>query len=910
MNSSLSISLELLQEIAEKLAAMYLDKYIDELNTNMVCRLKSKEINDALWGTVLLAEAEVAVLDSPLLQRLRFLRQMGTAHWVYPGAVHTRFEHAIGALHQTQKLIDALNAQSRQFDEKILVSKQDAQLLRLSSLFSHVGCFAFMDCLALELEAHPKFTEVKRDFAIKSGPQGFGADPSFSQLLAYYIVKSPAVKALLLILVKKRWLQIDQLSEEEAVELAAHKISLTIIGRRLDEYRPQLQEIVSGPFDSSTLDALVRDAQFSGIPSVLDIRRLVQKLAVGQFFLTELPDWINGSLVFNEEERNRSPRIWIFGVPIGSASILNELQLAQLLVTTKVRRHPKVLAIEEMLRSVVRILAAIAPVKDLLEFLYSMPEDVLVSMNTSALKDFLIRDASVHLGDEEQFQINLACEILKNIRERRISVRALQLSDAVIGADDPDAVGINRFYSELRHPQRGPELLVKVCDEVAAVLKVANLPEMPKAALSAWVNLRNLPSIAAEPRVGRAIVLPPIKRPCMLRQSWEGSDNWVDQYLRGQPTLYVFTTSELADVVYVAVERLVDRLFKAELPSGTLETSKRKKQVLQELKLKTTKPGFWHGHAWHMRPRARIWGAADIGKRIQQVVLKLSKVSSIPTLGRNDVRENIYRWLEQFENDNDIACALAMLENFKIIDRHMTTEAFNTLFSKHPNFKGAYAVSLGDPKDGGVIQGYFAADHSQVIKVVTLDQWARESEDRALIFVDDCCGSGSQVCDILAAWLGRDDLREPLGEDRAPLPPEVQERLLKTEIMFLFITAWAAGVEKIRERLKLLGMNGVVFPYLSDDSIPFVESTLLEIGKAQSEVDAFIKRCQMIGEEILRSKNVDPEKIDKRKFGYGNRGMLLSTLVNVPTQTTTLIWEDGEVDGVHWEAILPRRKKN
>lgn len=907
-----SPSLSLLREVADALASQFLSQYTAVLNMGAADRLNGKEINDTLWGTVSLTKAEVAVLDSPLMQRLRFIRQIGAAHWVYPGAVHTRFEHAIGSLHQAQELVDSLNAQESQIEREPLISNQDAQLLRLSSLFSHVGCIAFSDSLVLELESHPSFATIAKEFAFDNEPHEWGADPSFCQLLAYYIVKSPAVKELLLILVKKCWLQIDQRSNDEAVEYAASFISLTVLGRRVNENQPQLQELVNGPFDSSTLDALVRDAKLSGIPSVLDIRRLIQKLAVKLVPVAELPDWmITGSLLSVDEaqERGKSPTICIFGIPVGSTSILNELQLAQLLVTAKVRRHPKVLAAEQMLRSVARTLIDLASARDLLIFLYSTPEDVLVSMNANTLQASLRMAHGKSLTGDEQVRLKLACDTLAALRERRIWVRALQLSDSVIEADKSGSVGISRFYSALRHIQRGPELLAEICAEVAAVLKAAELQEMSKELLSSRITLCSLPSLASEARVGRAIVLPPSRHPYMLRESWEGGDSWVDQYLRGQPTLYLFTTPELADAVFVAIERLVDRLFKSELPSGTLEASKRKKNVLREFKLKTTKPGFWRGHTWNIRPRTHIWSSANIDKRIQNVAYKLNKIDTISVEGREpDLRDDVYRWLEQFETDNDIECALSMLESFEIVDRRKTTAAFNALFAEHPKFRDSYAISFGDPKDGGVIQGYFAADH-QVVKVVTLDQWVREAEERPLIFVDDCCGSGSQVCDVLAAWLGREDLREPLGEHREPLSKEVQDRLRNTEIAFLFITAWGVGVTKIRDRLKLLGLNGIVFPYLLDESIPFVKNALLQKGKKLSDVDAFISRCEVIGGEILKSNGEGPEKVEKRKFGYGNRGMLLATLVNVPTQTTTLIWKGGEVDGVHWKALLPRRNK-
>lgn len=906
--------LQALQKVAETLAAQYLDSYTAQLGAGGASRLRSKEINDALWGTVSLSPIEVAVLDSPLLQRLRFLRQMGAAHWVYPGAVHTRFEHAIGTLYQTQQLIDALNAQARDSARmgethavrSELVNGEDAQLLRLSSLFSHVGHLAFSDSAIAELEAQSAFSTATRDFAQDTRQVELGAEPSFTQLLAHFIVKSPAARTFLLTLVRANVLQIHGLSDGPAVDYAIKFVSLAVIGRRISESRPQLQELVSGPFDASTLDALVRDSKFSGIPSVLDIRRLIQKLAVQRIPAGRLPAWIAGSLLGIESDAN----VTIFGIPATATSILNELQLAQVLVTTKIRRHPKVLATEQMLRSVIRILADSSSPDALLTFLYTRAEDVLIAHRKEELAIALGHDASAASAQQAHAErLELAANTLTDVRERRIWVRALQLSQATFESTSADLDEMALLHDALSHVQRGPELVETLCAEVAQIRSVTNQPQLSEAALAAQISLRSLQPVSAEARIGRAIVFPSGRAPYKLSDHWGVEDNWVSQYLRGQPTTYLFASADLADTVYVAFERLADRR-KAKLPSGTLEASKRTKATILELKRSAKAPGFWHGHSWSIRPNAPFWEQPTIDRRITDVALKLNKVSTVQSEeGLPDRREATYRWLKQFERDRDIECALKMLEQLQVVDRDKTSEAFHDFFVDHPEFRGAFAVAFGDAKDGGAIQGYFAADHAEIAKVVTLDQWEHEVENRPLIFVDDFCGSGSQACDVLAAWFGREDLREPLGESRNALSPAALEKLRKTKIAFLFITAWEAGLAKIRDTCAKLGMQATVSSHIPETDIPFLESRLKGVGQNAAEVDAFIARCKAIGGEILESTGVDPGKLEARRLGYGNRGMLLATLVNVPTQTVTLLWNSGMVDGTRWEALLPRRPK-
>jgi len=56
-------------------------------------------VRDPLWNNIRLEAEALAIIDTPAFQRLRYVRQLGHAFLVYPGATHTRFEHALGAYH-------------------------------------------------------------------------------------------------------------------------------------------------------------------------------------------------------------------------------------------------------------------------------------------------------------------------------------------------------------------------------------------------------------------------------------------------------------------------------------------------------------------------------------------------------------------------------------------------------------------------------------------------------------------------------------------------------------------------------------------------------------------------------------------------------------------------------------------
>ncbi|TVQ73213.1 MAG: HD domain-containing protein, partial [Chromatiaceae bacterium] len=70
-------------------------------------------IRDPVHGDIELSALEQAVLDLPDVQRLRGIKQLGTASFVYPGALHTRFDHSLGACALAHRMIDGLRLEGR-----------------------------------------------------------------------------------------------------------------------------------------------------------------------------------------------------------------------------------------------------------------------------------------------------------------------------------------------------------------------------------------------------------------------------------------------------------------------------------------------------------------------------------------------------------------------------------------------------------------------------------------------------------------------------------------------------------------------------------------------------------------------------------------------------------------------------
>ena len=66
------------------------------------------EIRDAIYGFITPNDTEMKIINTPVFQRLRRIRQLAMAYLVYPGANHTRFEHSLGVYHVARLIADKL----------------------------------------------------------------------------------------------------------------------------------------------------------------------------------------------------------------------------------------------------------------------------------------------------------------------------------------------------------------------------------------------------------------------------------------------------------------------------------------------------------------------------------------------------------------------------------------------------------------------------------------------------------------------------------------------------------------------------------------------------------------------------------------------------------------------------------
>ncbi len=103
---------------------------------------KKKIINDPVYGFITIPGGLIFdLIEHPYFQRLRNIKQMGLAHLVYPGAIHTRFHHALGAMHLMGMAIETLRGKGH------LITAEEEEAVTIAILLHDIGHGPFSHAL-------------------------------------------------------------------------------------------------------------------------------------------------------------------------------------------------------------------------------------------------------------------------------------------------------------------------------------------------------------------------------------------------------------------------------------------------------------------------------------------------------------------------------------------------------------------------------------------------------------------------------------------------------------------------------------------------------------------------------------------------------------------------------------------
>jgi hypothetical protein len=233
-------------------------------------------LRDPVHGFIRADELESALIATRALQRLRFIRQLGLTYMVFPGAEHSRFSHALGAMELAGRVYDALATKSA----GLLPAGPDAlerRLVRVAALLHDVG--------------HAPFSHTAEELFA----EGIHHEEMTRRLLAHD--------------------EIAGVLHEHGRGVSAQRVSALLAGAGSGVDR-LLSQVISGELDADKMDYLLRDSLFCGVRyGTYDLERLLDTML-------PLPDPAGGS--------------WVIGVDEGGVHALEALVLARYYMFTQV----------------------------------------------------------------------------------------------------------------------------------------------------------------------------------------------------------------------------------------------------------------------------------------------------------------------------------------------------------------------------------------------------------------------------------------------------------------------------------------------------------------------------------------------------------------------------------------------
>ncbi len=233
------------------------------------------QLRDPIHQTIVFDDDEKKVIDHPVFQRMRHVRQLGLSYLVYPGAVHDRFSHMLGAMHVAGRVWDTITAAEDAPIRKIFSAAETAyfrRILRFAALLHDIG--------------HAPFSHASETLMPQLG--------EIEAPAAWYREWEPSRRAshedysvmLIASLGADRMVPLEPHEAQDIASLLHHGVKPSADWSRKHAGKKGaihdlLSSLISGELDADRMDYLLRDAYYAGVAyGLYDMDHLIRNLGI------------------------------------------------------------------------------------------------------------------------------------------------------------------------------------------------------------------------------------------------------------------------------------------------------------------------------------------------------------------------------------------------------------------------------------------------------------------------------------------------------------------------------------------------------------------------------------------------------------------------------------------------------
>lgn len=911
-----SDELKKIREQVESFCKEVMDGYLEECRESCaripLSSSNTKNFYDSVWGTIEINEGEILILDSPILQRLRYIKQLGLANLLYASADHSRFSHTVGVVQTAELMQKQIEKELSKKD--VRTDEQINQIIRLAAIFHDCGHTFCSHASEQFFQRNPKFilhgevekvqTHIYNMLSIK---------PSLSEILSVLIVQSPSTLELLSI-VKAGLSNVNIQSAN--IDSVIEMICCFIWGYPYSEKLLPYAQIISGQIDSDKLDYLKRDSHSTGVPAAVDMSRVFQKLRV-----------VQSDMGFKMKSTTEGDVETRYTIAIAPAAIntVDQLIISRYMMFENVYYHQKTLTAETLLRYALEQLSVSTEglFDDFRNILILQDNDIIHPDFNQAIRNSI---SSIKVKDKEKYEN--ACQILSNLAKRRLFKRSVAFT-----SENLVDVGYkgDEFYSKIFKDK-----VVEEQEKFVGLVKkrVAETKEMLKDS-EFYTSERSDVLLVVSPDISNANInsnLAIAEKNNKYRDMEFEADSWLKSRSSRKPQNYLATYAEDRYIVYIATEYVLFMDYGL-LISDSVIYDQKDRNYIDKLRGALENKGYYKD-AYAIAPNDEI---KRHNREIEELVKEKWKHYELISVDNGfsykmDV-SYLATYIKQFYQFKEelgqyslfVKSCIEMLGKVRIISKNEIYEALKSNLKKIMDkeqvcLERLKICNIGNVQDGSAQIAYQINSINNAFKakksVASLEEALRFSEEnQSIVFVEDAFCSGKQLLSIFETYMGVPIEERQTSEVHVKeLSDEDKEKLKKSKLYFSFIMYNKHNEEGFVNRLSEIGLKKVEI--VAKEEFP---EKYFKSEEADENKIVLRKYLEAAGNLLIQNKATDAE--GKRKdnwpdermknsvLGYNDAQQLIVFAWNTPTYTLTPLWMQGKVHDTEWIPLFPRIDK-
>ncbi len=887
----------LFEEI-NKFVSMSLSEYNDTIEKNGFC-YSDKDIFDFVWGTVNFTAAEICVLDSPLLQRLRRIRQLGLASMVYCNADSSRFSHTIGVTEVASRMAHSIKNKINPVDNSL----DPIEIVRLAAIFHDTGHMFYSHVSELFFTYNQQFPRYKEITSLKTYfCEKTSSSAALHEIISVMIVFSPETLRLFKNIAPH--LSDTRLRSENDYYKLAEYIACLIIGSPIDKFILPYSTIINSSIDADKLDYLSRDSACTKVPIAVDIARIIQKLDIVHIKEVVPSDiWNDVSLATEPYQ--------IMAIKSSAKKVFWQLSNARNSLFESVYHHHKVLTAENMFR-------------EALKDLYIHKEKVdfcSIMLLTDEIFSEYWKFTPIKTEDISEQRISTIDDTLKRIRERSLYKRVAVFSFSSLNGKQFDVLQF--FRNVIQNPTSQQCQSFK--DELKAEYIRINTILQKDYDFSSCNPIFMFISAKYD-----ALSSMPF-------ESGDGYCTWSSSLMKNetmeagkksrQEQFYLVTDCTDRDIVYLALEKVLAKkniTFRSKDSSICLKT---KWDELDEKRKELLEKNYYKETLYVINDN--LFLKLLNNSKIDTILKKYQSYTGVDSC--KITRESVlvflrqFLWLElEYEQLTSLLDGiLELLRNAYYIERETFVDQMNCLLDKlsTTSYSKKHIVNLGNLFDSSKHLMYYFNDLSAKNGLIVEDSLETSllklDDSECLYFFDDGAYSGKQVISIFQELMGIPIESRTTNEHHAnELTDENKDKLKKAHIVLSYLCFNSSSKEYIVTELNSLGLEHVDVIYVEDLNKSAIDKTSF---KSSSQKELVIDSLRSIGLEIMKSRTIidgkykerwNEDRVSRAALGYNDAQQMVFFSTNVPTYTITAFWQNGLYKGNNWNGLFQRTVKD